>query len=87
MEWRSREHANAFVGDEAYVADTFLIWYMPDGARHLQALQNAEVLAWLSSIMQEQSGVGVIASAVTQTIATTTISLGNIHYTGGGLVR
>ena len=85
-DWRSREHALAFVGDEAYVADTFLIWYMPDGARHLQALQNAEVLAWLSTITQEQSGVGAPASVVTNTIATTTISLGNIHYTGGRLV-
>ena len=84
--WRSREHALAFVGDEAYVADTFLIWYMPDGARHLQALQNAEVLAWLSAITQEQAGVGAPASVVTDTIATTSIPLGNIHYTGGRLV-
>ena len=86
MEWRSREHALAFVGDEAYVADTFLIWYMPDGARHLQALQDADVLRWLASITQGESGANVVSDAVTQTIATTTISLGNIHYTGGGLV-
>ena len=86
IEWRSCEHAIAFVGDEAYVADTFLIWYMPDGARHLQALQNAEVLAWLSTITQEQSGVEAPASVVTHAVAITTIPLGNIHYTGGRLV-
>ena len=85
-DWRSREHALAFVGDEAYVADTFLSWYMPDGARHLQALCNNEALQWLASITQGQSGANVVSDAVTATIATTTISLGNIHYTGGRLV-
>ena len=86
MDWRSREHALAFVGDIAYVADTFLIWYMPDGARHLHALRDAEALLWLASITQGQSGTNVVSDAVTQTIATTSVALGNIHYTGGRLV-
>ena len=86
MDWRSREQALAFVGDEAYVADTFLVWYMPDGARHLQVLHNAAVLSWLASIQQAQSGANVVSDAVTDTIATTSVALGNIHYTGGRLV-
>ena len=86
LDWRSREHAVAFVGDEAYVADTFLVWHAPDGARHLQAIQNQATLEWMASISQEQSGADVVSNAVTQTIATTSIALGNIHYTGGGLV-
>ena len=85
-DWRSREHALAFVGDAAYVADAFLMWYMPDGARHLQALQDHDALAWLASIQQAQSGANVASDAVTQAIATTSVALGNIHYTGGRLV-
>ena len=86
LDWRSREHALAFVGDEAYVADTFLVWHAPDGASHLQAIQNNAILEWMASISQEQSGADVVSNAVTQTIATTSVALGNIHYTGGGLV-
>ena len=86
MEWRSREHALAFVGDEAYVADTFLIWYMPDGARHLEAIHQQAILTWMAGMQQDQSGAGVTSSAITATIATTTIDFGNIHYTGGRLV-
>lgn len=84
LDWRSREHVNAFVSDEAYVADTFLTWYMPDGARHLHAIQDQRTLEWIASIQQEQSGVGTIASAITQAQAATSASLGDIHYTGGG---
>ena len=85
MEWRSREHAVAFVGDEAYVADTFLIWYMPDGARHLQAIQDQATLAWMASIQQETSHVRVTSDAITATMATTSVALSNVHYTGGSL--
>ena len=84
--WRSREHANAFVSDEAYVADTFLTWWMPERARHLQAIQDQATLAWMASIQQETSHVRVTSDAITAAMATTSIALSNVHYTGGRLV-
>ena len=86
MDWRSREHAVAFVGDEAYVVDTFLMWWMPDGARHLQAIQDQATLAWMASIQQETSHVRVTSDAITATMATTSVALSNVHFTGGSLV-
>ena len=85
LDWRSREHANAFISDEAYVAEAFLSWYMPDGARHLQSLADQETQAWLAAICQEVSGANAIVSAITNAIAISTVSFGNVNYTGGSI--
>lgn len=78
MDWRSREHANAFVSDEAYTVDTFLIWYMPDGARHLMAHAQDE-----NATMNSAHANGHSSFALTAAQAATSFPLGGIHYTGG----
>ena len=82
LDWRSREHTVAFVGDEAYVADTFLVWYIPDGARHLMAQMWKSDTVMGENWSHSRSGAPVL----TEIQATTTVALGNIHYTGGRLV-